>query len=79
VVPTDTTVVIYGGVYQGGPDGRTFPDREVDVPVSDDTVRLLQGGSFFIPASALRCANRDALPPSARNYSVGFRVARTVE
>jgi serine/threonine protein kinase/formylglycine-generating enzyme required for sulfatase activity len=79
VVATDTTLALYGGPYQGGLDGKTFPDAEVDVPVSDDSFRLVRGCSFFFPASALSCAGRDALHPSARNYSVGFRVARTVD
>jgi hypothetical protein len=30
------------------------------------------------PAADLRCANRNWVRPSYRNYNVGFRVARTL-
>ena len=43
------------------------------------THRVLRGGAFGNWPSALRSANRDSNFPTERYYSVGFRVARTLE
>jgi formylglycine-generating enzyme required for sulfatase activity len=44
-----------------------------------DTPRVLRGGSWSDPPQRLRSAARIAGPPDARDYIVGFRVARTLE
>ncbi|HKB00841.1 MAG TPA: SUMF1/EgtB/PvdO family nonheme iron enzyme, partial [Gemmataceae bacterium] len=46
--------------------------------VTEAAPRVLRGGSFLYPAGDLRCANRNWVRPSYRNYNVGFRVARTL-
>ena len=51
----------------------------VSHPCSSDTPRILRGGSWSDPPQRLRSAARIAGPPDARDYIVGFRVARTLE
>jgi len=46
---------------------------------ASDTPRVLRGGSWSDPPQRLRSAARIAGPPDARDYIVGFRVARTLE
>ena len=40
---------------------------------------LMRGGDFFFDPTYLRSAQRYMLPSNFRNYSVGFRVARTLD
>lgn len=40
----------------------------------DDVVRVLRGGSFYLPEMFVRAAARSGLNPHNRNGSVGFRV-----
>ena len=47
--------------------------------ISDDSIRPSRGGSFDLPSSYLRSAHRVPLRPSGFMYSVGFRVARTMD
>jgi formylglycine-generating enzyme required for sulfatase activity len=39
---------------------------------------LMRGGDFFFDPSYLRSAQRYMLPSNFRNYSVGFRIVRTI-
>ena len=48
------------------------------LPCSADTPRVLRGGSWSDPPQRLRSAARVAGPPDARDYIVGFRVARNL-
>jgi formylglycine-generating enzyme required for sulfatase activity len=58
--------------YDGAPaDGSAW----VEGVTSD---RMMRGGDFFFDPSFLRSAQRYMLPSNFRNYSVGFRVARTL-
>ena len=56
--------------YRGAPvDGGPWPG-------GDDTMAVLRGGAWNYAASALRAADRNWLPRSARTNFLGFRVAR---
>ena len=41
--------------------------------------RMMRGGDFFFDPSFLRSAQRYMAALQFRNYSVGFRVARTLD
>lgn len=59
--------------YDGAPsDGSAW----VEGQTSD---YMMRGGNFFFDPSYLRSAQRYMLPSNFRNYSVGFRVARTLD
>ena len=59
--------------YDGAPsDGSAW----VEGVTSD---RMMRGGDFFFDPSYLRSAQRYMLPTNFRHYSVGFRVARTLD
>jgi formylglycine-generating enzyme required for sulfatase activity len=59
--------------YDGAPaDGSAW----VEGITSD---RMMRGGDFFFDPSFLRSAQRYMLPSNFRNYSVGFRVVRTLD
>ena len=47
-------------------------------PVNDNTGRVLRGGSFGDRSSLMRSALRSHSPPTNRNDSLGFRLARTL-
>jgi len=58
--------------YQGAPDdGSAWQDGDL-------SLRVLRGGSWYNVRSALRSANRLGYPSVGRNYSIGFRLARTL-
>jgi formylglycine-generating enzyme required for sulfatase activity len=40
---------------------------------------MMRGGDFFFDPTYLRSAQRYVLPSNFRNYSVGFRVVRTLD
>ena len=59
--------------YDGAPaDGSAW----VEGVTSD---RMMRGGDFFFDPSFLRSGQRYMLPSNFRNYSVGFRVVRTLD
>jgi formylglycine-generating enzyme required for sulfatase activity len=47
--------------------------------VSEDSSRVLRGGSFFSNAAIMRSANRDINRPGYRGNNYGFRVSRTYD
>ena len=58
--------------YSGAPaDGRAWRS-------GDCSRRVLRGGSWFHAPGGLRSANRVRDSPGLRGYSLGFRVARTI-
>jgi formylglycine-generating enzyme required for sulfatase activity len=67
----------YKGDYPALKDGESIEDKEDALNIKSTDRRLLRGGSFYDPASNLRCADRDKLPPTTRDDYVGFRLART--
>jgi Sulfatase-modifying factor enzyme 1 len=54
-------------------------DFTYQILVIEPVPRVMRGGSFLFPTADLRCANRNWVRPSYRNYNVGFRVARTLD
>lgn len=65
--------------YPVAQEGQAVDDKEVEnLVVVGTKSRVLRGGSFDNPASAVRSACRSDLLPSYRAYNVGFRVARTL-
>jgi formylglycine-generating enzyme required for sulfatase activity len=63
--------------YPAPKDDEVVEDKEDDLSINPQTVRVLRGGSFISPASYLRCAHRPRLVPPTRTNPVGFRPART--
>jgi len=66
--------------YQTYPRGSALPaslDREGGLPIHDDHLRVVRGGSYRDAADHIRSAARDKQPPSARLATIGFRVARS--
>ena len=60
----------------------TYEESEVTDPLGpvSGSKRVLRGGSWFNPAPTFpRVAHRYWDGPSFRNYSLGFRLARTAE
>jgi formylglycine-generating enzyme required for sulfatase activity len=53
-------------------------DKEDILSINRDGSRVLRGGSFDIPAVAVRSAVRFGNVPTLRNNVVGFRPARTI-
>lgn len=49
-------------------------DGRENLSASDDWVRVLRGGSFFLYEGNARCADRDWFPPVSRSWDYGFRV-----
>jgi formylglycine-generating enzyme required for sulfatase activity len=76
---------LYGNAIEWCMDVGQFYSSEVSVSqdlgqgghVSEDSSRVLRGGSFNNLATDMRVANRDNNRPGNRNYLVGFRVSRT--
>jgi serine/threonine protein kinase/formylglycine-generating enzyme required for sulfatase activity len=78
---------MYGNVYEWCQDpslpyrwsapGEAFEDKEDMLQIDNNTRRLLRGGSFLQPASIVRSAYRNMLPPSSSTDGAGFRLART--
>ena len=61
------------GSYSGAPsDGSAWTSG------GDCSKRVLRGGAWSSGPETLRSANRDKFDSSCRNYSCGFRVARTL-
>ena len=64
--------------YRGYPQGEEITeDKEDGLVIGSAVSRVLRGGSFNIPASLVRSANRDWCLPGVRNGPLGFRPART--
>src|SRR5262249_22722195 len=63
--------------YPAPKDDGAFEDKEDFLSIELSKNRMLRGGSFFDPASNVRCALRYSSVPSLRNNGVGFRPART--
>lgn len=55
-----------------------YPAAAVTDPVdaAASALRVIRGSSWYDPASYVRAGQRNALPPGARDYGLGFRVAR---
>jgi hypothetical protein len=47
-------------------------------PVSDKMLRVTRGGSFALPASAVRAASRNEKRPPDVDDAISFRIARTL-
>jgi formylglycine-generating enzyme required for sulfatase activity len=63
--------------YPAPKDDEAVEDKEEDLSINPQTVRVLRGGSFTRLASYVRCAHRDWIMPTYRSCFVGFRPART--
>jgi formylglycine-generating enzyme required for sulfatase activity len=48
-------------------------------PVIDNRQRVLRGGAFITYQSAVRSAARITSTPTYRDFTLGFRVARTCD
>jgi formylglycine-generating enzyme required for sulfatase activity len=62
---------------QGQPEQAT-EDREDAARVLSATLRVLRGGTFDSPPAEVRAACRCGKQPTAREPTIGFRVARTL-
>jgi formylglycine-generating enzyme required for sulfatase activity/tRNA A-37 threonylcarbamoyl transferase component Bud32 len=60
--------------------GDQLNDKEnpLQLRLKDQSLRFLRGGSFFVFAVNVRCANRFSARPATDDNSFGFRPARTV-
>jgi len=58
------------GAYSGG--AQTDPQGP-----SSGAYRVIRGGSWYVNASRLRCANRGYYSPDARNFGIGFRLCKS--
>jgi formylglycine-generating enzyme required for sulfatase activity len=70
----------WNGSYNGAPsDGSAWISGAAWgwVTTACDS-RILRGGSWFLQAENARSANRYGWAPGARNFDMGFRVARTL-
>ena len=66
-------------IHKPYPQGdKAIDDKEDTLAVIGENVRVLRGGSFFLPASYARSASRFLNVPSFRFYANGFRPARTI-
>jgi formylglycine-generating enzyme required for sulfatase activity len=63
--------------YASYSPGSTISDTEDTTALSDTVRRVLRGGSFFNLSSDVRSALRNYYQPVIRNYTFGFRPART--
>ena len=66
--------------WPGKGDGAKPPaheDAEDLEPVSERMLRVTRGGSFALPASAVRAASRNEKRPIDLDDAIGFRIART--
>jgi formylglycine-generating enzyme required for sulfatase activity len=52
-------------------------DKEDILDIKESDSRVLRGGSFYMPASDVRSADRITCVPAVRLYNAGFRPART--
>ena len=61
-------------------DADYYKTSPVDDPAGPSTGsdRVARGGSWFIPATVGRSADRDGRPPVVRSFGLGFRVALDV-
>ena len=62
------------GSYDGAPS-----DGSAWVQGGNCSLRVVRGGSWDDAPRKLRAANRDRNPPGLRSFTVGFRVARTLD
>jgi formylglycine-generating enzyme required for sulfatase activity len=65
------------GYYSPGPGGEPSEDTEDKKDIEDKTGRMLRGGPFDTQPKNVRSATRTGFVPTALNYHVGFRPART--
>jgi len=42
------------------------------------SLKVYRGGSWFSPSLRVRASNRSNRTPTERNYTIGFRVARSI-
>jgi formylglycine-generating enzyme required for sulfatase activity len=63
--------------YPSGPLDQAHEDREDAAPVPAGALRVLRGGAFNSPEGDIRAASRVGRAPTAREPTIGFRVART--
>ncbi len=66
-----------GNVYEWCSD--LYKPYENANPESEETKRIIRGGSFGKSVSFVRAANRASFDPSMKNPEIGFRVARSLE
>ena len=78
---------IYGNVWEWCHGSRDEPwpkfleavdDQPGDLPLADKHHRTLRGGAFIMPVGAIRSAMRSFNRPSNEQFTIGFRVARTL-
>ncbi|HEV3262231.1 MAG TPA: SUMF1/EgtB/PvdO family nonheme iron enzyme [Gemmataceae bacterium] len=65
-------------VYSPEEGGKASEDIEDTTDIRDRDIRMLRGGSFYVPAANVRSAARYSYVPTYRYIIVGFRPARTV-
>jgi formylglycine-generating enzyme required for sulfatase activity len=72
---------MHGNVWEWVADryGR-YPEGQLTNPVgsAEGTRRVFRGGSFFVSAKNLRCANRARNEPTLRTKGLGFRCAKSL-
>jgi len=61
-----------------GPYGSEKVVSDPKGPASSD-FRVLRGGAFTYQPGSIRAAHRNYIQPDGRNYSIGFRLARTYQ
>jgi formylglycine-generating enzyme required for sulfatase activity len=64
-------------LYRRAANDKDKDDIEYDLDIKDNVGRSMRGGSFTIPASYVRSADRLTNRPSLGVNAAGFRVART--
>ena len=64
--------------YPAQKAGEASEDKEDVLSIVSKTSRVMRGSSFANPAVVVRSAYRSWVVPTARNYAVGFRPARTI-
>ena len=73
---------MHGNVREWCEDWKAnYPSGSVTDPKgpTDGTTHMLRGGSFFLNYMAARSSSRFNFSPSSRNFSDGFRLARTAD
>jgi serine/threonine protein kinase/formylglycine-generating enzyme required for sulfatase activity len=68
---------VHGNTWQWCQDAYGGGANKDNIDIKDINSRVLRGGSFYLDATLVRCAYRNWIRPSTRNYSLGLRVART--
>jgi formylglycine-generating enzyme required for sulfatase activity len=64
--------------YPLAQSGKAFEDTESRLPITDEEVRVLRGGSFKLGAEFVRSYYRIGVSPTTNINDQGFRPARTI-